>query len=209
MKKMNKFVSMLLVVAMIFAMSISAFAAIPASGSINATVVFEMDDDPDFVLEVPVTMTSANSTIYYDIPTLALSEYYNSDIVMNDDRPSVMDATLAAVSQMMGENTTLSGWDRKYHGDTLRTEILGGYLDSIFGYETETTDYLVPTENYSGYWKGNAWLYKVVDANGNVVVDPGPTFVDGVYATNLVLQEGMTITWTYTHNIVATIPYEG
>lgn len=207
MKKLNKFVSMLLVVVMIFAMSINAFAAIPASGSINATVVFELDDDPDFVLELPVTMTSANSAIYYSLPTLALSEYFNSNIVMGDNRPSAMDATLDAISQMMGENTTLSGWDRKYHEDTLQTEILGGYLDSIFGYETETTDYLVPTENYSGYWKGNAWLYKIEDSNGNVVVAPGTS--NDVYATNVVLQEGMVITWTYTHNIVETIPYEG
>lgn len=202
-RTMNKFASMLLVLAMLLSLSVTAFAAIPAGGSITATVEFYNGED--LLMDWPVTMTAANATTSYEIPKLETNQYYNSTIVMNDNRPSAMDATLVALEEI-GTPEQVSGWGRKYHEDTGLTEIQGAYLDTIFGETTVTTDYKAPTATTAGYWEGNSWLYKVVDADGNVVVEPDSE--NDVYATNVELEEGMTITWTYTYNIHTVIPPE-
>ena len=194
MKKFGKLTSLLLALVLVFSLSVTAFAAIPPSGSINATVVFY--DGDEYLMDWAVEMTEKNATTSYEIPTPGPGQYLDSRIISNANRPSAMDATLVALDEI-GTPETI-GWDYYPVSSTL-TEIRGGYLDTIFGYTTETTAYLEPTENYNGYWEGNAWLYKVLDADGNVVVEPGIN--DDVYATNIELEEGMTIVWTYTYDI--------
>lgn len=188
--KLKKGLAIVLAFVMVFAMTTVAFA----NTNSDITVNVEFYDGDELLMSWPVTidpssMTDSDWNALYTIPTLQGNQYYNANLLLNGNRPSAMDATLTALTDMDTLGDSEVGWDYYLHEDTNKTELRGGYLSNIFGYTTET-DYSKTT---GSLWVGNAWLYKITDANG--------AEVSNLYATNVPLTDGMTITWTYTYGI--------
>lgn len=189
-KNLKKILSIVMVLTMVFAMTATAFA----NTNSDVTVTVEFYDGDEFLMDWDVTidpteMTNTAWNALYTIPTLQANQYYNSTILMNNQRPSAMDATMKALVEMESVGDTAVAWDYYLPENSTQTEIRGGYISDIFGYTTQT-DY---SQTTGSMWVGNAWLYTITNASG--------VTVPSLYATNVALTDGMTITWTYTYDI--------
>ncbi|WP_347488656.1 hypothetical protein ABDB91_15840 [Desulfoscipio sp. XC116] len=206
--KKQKLLSLMFAAVMVFAL----FAGFPASAfadsTIDATVVVEFyGADPT---EWPTTVNvpfDINSTYEWH-DTLPPDNYYNEHVVFPADRPSVLDASWQAFEEMgIAGDEFIWGWDKKPHADGT-VEWRGVWVDGMFDMVTaDSGNSYLPTPGHDGYWEGDAWLYEVRDADGNVVVPADPTMTSGLYASNVELTDGMTITWNYT-TLSFYYPYE-
>ncbi len=178
-----------LVASMMFAMTATTYAV--TDSEVSVTVKFY--DGDEFLLDRevrinPSTMTNSNWNALYQIPALVGNQSYHENLLMNNQRPSAMDATILALQEMGSADGTQVYWDYGYPVTNSST-ILGGYITDIFGQGTVTNTALTTPS----LWVGDAWLYSITTSSGTVVPN--------LYATNVALQDGMTITWTYTYGI--------
>ena len=178
-----------LIASMMFAMTANTYAATDA----EVTVTVEFYDGDEYLMDWdvtidPSTMTNADWNALYQIPALVGNQSYHANLLMNNQRPSAMDATIKALQEIGVDDGTQVYWDYGYPVTNSST-ILGGYITDIFGLGT-VTDTALTTPSL---WVGDAWLYSITTSNGTVVPN--------LYATNVALQDGMTITWTYTYGI--------
>lgn len=141
MKKLNKFVSMLLVVVMIFAMSINAFASVNTNISLNDTVTvkftYNYSENIDGVYSWSDKGTysgdlfTTNSTVQVNLSTLngqslaacktTYSEPTNHAMC---NTISVLDVVVAAA--LSTNHTVQGGWD-----SNPKTGLPGGYIHNI------------------------------------------------------------------------------
>lgn len=192
-EKFKKGLALVLALVMVFATTASVFAETERNTT-GKTVTVEFYDGDELLMSWPVTIdestiTESQLNSLYTIPALKTNQYYNEYLLMNNQRPSAMDATLMALTDMDALGESEVGWDYYLHKDTGKTELRGGYLSNIFGSTTET-DY---SQTTGSLWVGNAWLYQITDGNG--------VEVPNLYATNVPVTDGMKITWTYTYGI--------
>jgi hypothetical protein len=166
-----------------------------AGEDVTATVTIQ------FYGEDAESWSVTNPPPKYGYPALPPNGYFNSTVVMTADRPSVLDASLTAFEEMgiIGD-TFVSEWDVYAHeNNTL--EWRGKWVDGIFDLViTDSGNSYLPTPSYDGYREGDAWTYTVIDADDNVIVDGSGNMMDpnNVYASNVKLEDGMTIIWNYT-----------
>lgn len=147
---------------MVFATAATSFAA--TDDTINVTVEFAYDDE--YLTEDMNYDTSTFERTEYTIPANP------GTAVITGNTPTVMDATLGALTKLNKRDGVIAGWD---------TGAIGGmYITKMLGKQTETA-----ADSSATVWRGYAWKYLV---NGEEA---------GLYATNIALKNGDVITWIY------------
>jgi hypothetical protein len=157
---------------------------------ISATV--EIWYDGEYLDEITVTDPGTYYTVPAPIPGFT---YLNPDLAVTA-RPSVMDASLRAFTEMgINDDNTEVLWDIRDvpDDDTDELQILGGYILSIWD-----NAYV---ENEDGTY--DTWLYQLEAEDGTVLNTFDPNDPDNRYATNWTLEDGMRIIWNYTMNVEA------
>lgn len=175
-KLLNKRVlAVMLALVMVFSMSTFAFAN--TDSTITVTVEFyNLSDYGTQVAEAhTVSIDTEDFERVYDIPSNV-----SSDVITDANTPTVMDAVVEALNL----SSSAVGWDMP----TNSTNYIGGYLSSILGLSTQTA-----ADSSSTVWRGYAWQY-YLDYYTNYEENPVE-----LYATNVELEDGMVITWTYNY----------
>ena len=97
-----------------------------------------------------------------------------------------------AVAQALGLTNADIPWDMPENS----TVYIGGYLPTLCGLSTVTA-----ADSTSTTWRGYAWMYSL-----DFYTAETPSYIN-LYATNVALEDGMNIVWTYdyrTQNIPGT-----
>ena len=178
-KKNSKILALLLALAMVFVMSVPAFA--DTNNQVNVTVVFQQEGVE--LMSVPVTVT-ANSDRLYTVP----NQTDDNSLIITQDRVSVIDATYKALSEVGCYDSTENAlsWYREplqNNDGTWYTKNWGGQINSMFATPNERLN--SPTDMH--WWKGNAWMYST---------DGGITD-NALFGTNVEVTDGMQIIWNY------------
>lgn len=93
--------------------------------------------------------------------------------IIRGNTPTILDATYAALNSVAPADEVIIGWDT--------VDPRGGaYITKMLGQQTETA-----ADSSSTEWRGWAWKYYI---NGEEA---------DLYATNIAVQDGDVITWTY------------
>lgn len=132
-------------------------------------------------VDVTVEFTYDDVYLYdelsYDTNTFTRTQYTipsnPGTAVITGNTPTVMDATLDALDDVAAGQEVIMGWD------TVDTRG-GAYITKMIGQQTVTA-----ADSSATVWRGYAWKYYI---NG-VEAD--------LYATNIALQDGDVISWTY------------
>lgn len=184
MKKMNKFVSMLLVVAMIFAMSISAFAATNSTATIEVSYA-----GVDLLEETAVTITSGMTA--KDV----LDQY--------EDYLELNWASVTNVNPNPAFGSTAYVVDTIYNTGSEPVGAASGITAQFWssdypGYGIEYTETVNNETVYHFIYVGNDWEFTV---NGNKPLDPVYTDENGdhyqLYMDQYVVQSGDAIVVNY------------
>ena len=182
-RTMKKGLAIVLALVMVFAMTATAFAT--ADDSMTVTVeCYNLSDYGTPVSEYhQVTIDPNNFTRVYNIPSNV-----SSDVITSANTPTVMDA----VAQALGLTNADIPWDMPENS----TVYIGGYLPTLCGLSTVTA-----ADSTSTTWRGYAWMYSL-----DFYTAETPSYIN-LYATNVALEDGMKIVWTYdyrTQNIPGT-----
>lgn len=194
MKTAKKLVVLMVVLAMVFALSTTAFAA---TGTV--TVVFEMPDsyvDVNGVTQsiAPLEFTTTqnyshdttNHKYIYTLSNVNLSSVGVASGQYAPDTPTLFDVIYYAAVTIRQENNTgfVYGYDSSpWTGNP------GYYITMLSGLSTIEIDSDYDPNTGSGYWKGYSWALYCVNGTG------APTSSDmvNVYASNIAAANGQTI----------------
>ncbi len=177
MTKRKRILSVIMAVAMVASMMFAMTANTYANTDNAMTVTVECYNMTDYGAPVAeyfeVTIDPDNFTRVYEIPANV-----SSDVITDAKTPTVMDAVAQALKL---QNSDIP-WDLP-EGET---NYIGGYLPTICGLSTQTA-----ADSSSTVWRGYAWMYSL-----DFYTAETPSFTD-LYATNVPLEDGMNIVWTY------------
>lgn len=201
----RKVISFIMVLAMVFAMSATAFAGegdaassnlVTSSDSPISTVVTITSEDPGFPSDPAVELASTTVTIsnpddfstQFSVPSGATHQY--------SGKATVLDAlVLACASDDVGvplETTDIS-WDTYQNPN-------GAYIASYFGLTTQTVDSYYSSVPGESYWTGYSWVIRIngqvlkrgADGVAMVAADPDTMVTAPYYASNQLLNNPVT-----------------
>lgn len=171
----TKLVSFMAAIVMVIAMNTTIFAQ---SDLLNVTVEFIDAKDYSIYEVYELTIDPNQFSRQYMIPPNATS-------LIIKDKPTVMDATLQALTDSGLLGNTEVGWDQreiKDNGEIIGYETIGGFIDTILGLETQTS-----ADSSTTVWRGYSWKYQIKYVESKL------------YATNNELIDGMVISWFYNY----------
>lgn len=168
MTKRKRILSVIMAVAMVASMMFAMTANTYATENNTKTVTVEFIDEAGTVYEVQeVTFDDSFVRTAYS------TDGNPGTAVIRDNRPTVMDATYAALKALGKDNDMITGWDT--------VDPRGGmYVTKMLGLQTETA-----ADTSETVWRGYAWEYEI----GYVKSE--------LYATNVEVQDGDVISWWY------------
>lgn len=177
MKKMNKFVSMLLVVAMIFAMSISAFAT--GNGSATIAISFSGYTDSEYAVASGISVKQA----LQGLSTAIATTYEAGGVVFEGDYLTSL-AGMSSEQIAASEQSDVEEILEDYIGSA--TTVTWNYMNYGNGYGT-FTNHAVYNLVYAGY----DWVYWIEKADGRIIQP------DNILMGNYTIADGDTVVVNY------------
>lgn len=174
MKKMNKFVSMLLVVAMIFAMSISAFAAHPDMGTTvgSATLTIKIDgvnrlvNRPISGVTLKDGLNNLNATMSLNLVWKDAVDYYDSTITHQALQSLYGYQTTYATTTELTNNTYTDYNNVSYTVDE-EDKVMNGYY--LLGTDTAVNPATQEeATRYHYLYIGKGWTYSLANSSAEI-----------------------------------------